>query len=91
MVYYLHMKTSILRYNVIIRKEARDYIAYVPSLGISDFGKTIEEAKRHVRDAIACHVEGLIKTNTEVPIADEEDYYISHAEIPVPATIKFAF
>ena len=85
------MKTTILRYNVIIRKEGRNFIAYVPTLGISDFGKTLEEAKRHVRDAIACHVEGLIKTDTEVPAPDEEEYYISHAEISVPAGIKFAF
>ena len=91
MVYSLHMKTTVLRYNVIIRKENRDFIAYVPSLGISDFGKTLEQAKHNVRDAIACHVEGLMKTDTEVPAPDAEDYYISHAEIPVPATIKFAF
>lgn len=85
------MKMTILRYNVIIRKEGRNYIAYVPTLGISDFGKTIEEAKNHMRDAIVCHVEGLIKTDTEVPTPDEGEYYISHAEIPAPAGIKFAF
>ena len=85
------MKTSILRYNVIIRKENRTFIAYVPSLGISDFGKTLEEAKRHVREAITCHIEGLIKTATEVPPPDAEEYDISYAEFPVPAGIKFAF
>ena len=85
------MKTTVLHYNVIIRKEDNNFIAYVPTLGISDFGKTLEEANRHVREAIACHVEGLIKTNTEVPAPDAQDYYISHADIPVSATVKFAF
>lgn len=85
------MKTTILRYNVIIRKEGRNFIAYVPTLGISDFGNTLDSAKDHVHDAIACHIEGLVKTNTEVPAPDAEDFYISHAEVPITGAIKFAF
>ena len=38
------MQTSILKYNVIITKENKQYIAYVPTLDLSDFGKTIEKA-----------------------------------------------
>ena len=64
------MRTNILRYRIIINKEGGQYVAYVPILGISDFGKTIDEAKKHVEDAIACHIEGLIKTGDDVPAPD---------------------
>lgn len=61
------MKTTVLRYTVLIAKEGNDFIASVPTLGISDFGKSVEEAQKHVRQAIAIHLEGLIKTGSEIP------------------------
>lgn len=84
------MKTTMLRYTVLIKKEGKDFVAYVPTLGISDYGKTIEEAQKHVKDAISCHIEGLLKTNSEVPLPDTEDVILSQTEITVPKAIKFA-
>lgn len=84
------MKTCLLRYNVIIQKEGKDFIAYVPTLGISDFGKTVDEAKKNVEAAITCHVEGLIKTKTEVPNPDIQEFYLSQTAIPAPPNLKFA-
>ena len=66
------MKTTILRYEVIFRKEGKYFVAQVPTLGISDFGESIEDAKRNVQAAIECHIEGLVKTKTEVPLPDSE-------------------
>ncbi len=85
------MKDSILRYNVIIKKEDKYFVAYVPTLGISDFGKTLEAAKKNVKAAIAIHVDGLIKTKSEVPPPDNEDFYVSQAEIKITKTPKFAY
>lgn len=91
LVYYTYMKTTVLRYNVLLKKEGKQFVAYVPTLGISDFGKTLDDAKKHVHDAIACHVEGLVKTKTEVPAPDTQDFYISQTEITAPKGIKLAF
>lgn len=85
------MKTTVLRYNVLIKKEGKAFVAYVPTLGISDFGKTIDEAQKHVKGAIACHIEGLIKTHTEVPAPDNQEFYISQTEISLPKGVKLAF
>lgn len=85
------METAVLRYNVIIKKEGKHFVAYVPTLGISDFGTTIEQAKKHVKGAIECHIEGLIKTDSEVPTPDVTEFYLSQAEITIPKAIKFAF
>lgn len=84
------MKTTILRYQVIIRKEGKQYIADVPTLGISDFGDTLEKAKKNIQGAIECHIEGLIKTGTEVPKPDTSDYYISLTEVIVPRSVRLA-
>ena len=84
------MKTSVLKYNVIIHKQGKNFIADVPTLGISDFGETLEKAKKHIQEAIICHVEGLIKTKTEVPAPDTEDHYISQTKITLPVAIRFA-
>lgn len=85
------MKTTVLSYTVIIRKEGKDFVAYVPTLGISDFGASVDVAKKNVQAAIAYHVEGLLKTDTAVPPPDENDFYLSQATIPAPPGIRFAF
>lgn len=84
------MKTSILKFNVIIKKEGKEYISFVPTLGISDFGKNIEDVKRNTKEAIECHVEGLVKTGNEIPSSDEQDFIISQIETSFPK-LKFAF
>lgn len=85
------MKTTVLKYNVLIKKEGKQYISYVPTLGISDFGKNIEEAKKNTEKAIVLHVEGLIKTDDQVPAPDTQEFFISQSQVTVPSNIKFAF
>lgn len=85
------MKTTVLSYTVIIRKEGKEFVAHVPTLGISDFGASVDAAKKNVQVAIACHIEGLGKTNTAVPLPDANDFYVSQASITAPAGIRFAF
>ena len=84
------MKTTLFRYHVIIQKEGKDYIAHVPTLGISDFGKTVSQAKKNVAKAIACHIEGLVKTKTEVPAPDTSEFYLSQTEVAVSGNFEFA-
>jgi predicted RNase H-like HicB family nuclease len=84
------MKTTVLKYNVIVRKQGKSFIADVPTLGISDFGETLDKTKKNIKAAILCHVEGLIKTKTEVPAPDTENYYISQTEVTLPTAISFS-
>lgn len=84
------MKTTVLKYNVLIKKEGKQFIAYVPTLGISDFGKTLRDAQKHVKSAIECHVEGLVKTGSEVPPPDTQEFFMSQTEVSIPKAIKFA-
>jgi predicted RNase H-like HicB family nuclease len=50
----------------------------VPALpGIVTYGPTIEEAREMARDAITCHIKGLLKDNEEIP----EDPFVRQARI----------
>jgi len=84
------MRTTVLRFHVVIRKEGKNYIADVPTLGISDFGTSLEQAKRNIQKEIECHIEGLVKTDTEVPGPDTNDYYLSMTEVSVPYSVRLA-
>jgi len=41
----------------------------VPALpGLVTYGRTLEEAREMAQDAIACHLQGLLKDDEEIPI-----------------------
>ena len=57
-------------FQIVIEKEAEDdgYAAYSPTLpGCFSNGRTIEEAKRNIREAVQQHVESLRAHNLEIP------------------------
>lgn len=85
------MKSLVLKYSVLIKKDGKFFVSYVPTLGISDFGKTVEEAQKNTKDAIQCHIEGLQKTNSEIPSPDTSGIFLSQTEVSFPAGLKVAF
>lgn len=84
------MKTNVLRYNIVINKEDDVYIVHVPTLGISDFGKTIDLAKNNTAKAIKCHIEGLRKSGEDIPTPDIGEYYVSHMDVSIPSGYRVA-
>lgn len=81
------METTILNYRIIIEREKQKkgyvYIAQVPSLGISDFGKTIDKASSNVKKAIQLYVETLIELKKSIPAPDSDDYFVTSKKIEV--------
>ena len=64
------MKTYTFR--TIIEPDERGYHGFVPLLkGIHTIGKTIEETKKNLNEAIRCHLEGLLKDGI-VPPKDQD-------------------
>ena len=54
------MKTYTFR--MIIEKDEDGYRGFVPILrGVHTWGKTVESAKKNLKEAIQCHLEGLAK------------------------------
>ena len=71
---------------VAIEKEAEDegYAAYSPTLpGCFSNGKTVEEAKRNIRDAIRLHIESLLAHGQPVP-QNEKLVLVEEVIIEVP-------
>ncbi len=55
-------------YRTIIELDEKGYHGFVPLLkGVHTVGKTIEETKKNLDEAIRCHLEGLIKDNIVPP------------------------
>ncbi len=55
-------------YRIIIEPDGKYFHAYVPALsGCHTFGKTIAEAKKHVREAIEVYVDSLMGHGEPIP------------------------
>ena len=57
-----------MRYAVVFEKAARNWAAYVPDLpGCVTTGKTLEETRTLIAEAIQFHIEGLRERGLPVP------------------------
>jgi len=73
-------------FQIVIEKEPEDegYYAYSPTLpGCFSNGKTIEEAKRNIREAIRQHVESMIHHADAIP-EDEKLVHVEELTIGIP-------
>jgi predicted RNase H-like HicB family nuclease len=73
-------------FQIVIEKEAEDegYYAYSPTLpGCFSNGKTIEEARRNMREAVEQHVESLLKHSQKIP-QDDNLVHVEELTVGVP-------
>ena len=72
------------RFLVIIEPGQRNYSAYVPDLpGCIATGKTLEEVKSNMREAINMHIQGMIEDNDPIPTSASVAEYM---DIPSPTS-----
>ena len=65
------MKTYTFR-AIIEPDEKNTYHGFVPSLpGCHTWGESIEETRENLKDAIKCHIQGLLLDNEPIPQIDE--------------------
>jgi antitoxin HicB len=73
-------------FEIVVEKEAEDegYSAYSPTLpGCFSNGKTIEEAKKNIREAVRQHVESLIAHEQSIPQKDKR-IHVEELTLGVP-------
>jgi len=85
------METKILNYKIIIEKEGKTYVAYCPTLGLSDYGKTIDQALNRIKNLIKFHIESLSQLNYSIPAEKETTTLITSVEIPLSSSVKIAY
>lgn len=73
-------------FEIVIEKEAEDegYSAYSPGLpGCFSNGRTVEEAKRNIRDAIEQHLQALLAHGQPIP-QSEKRVHVEELTVGVP-------
>ncbi len=73
-------------FQIVVEKEPEDegYLAYSPTLpGCFSNGKTIEEAKRNIRDAIQLHIASLLAHGQSIP-QNERLVHVEELTVGVP-------
>jgi predicted RNase H-like HicB family nuclease len=65
----MESETMNVKYAVVFEKAKRNWSAYVPDLpGCISTGKTLDDTKRNIREAIEFHIEGLRLVGQPVPL-----------------------
>ncbi len=73
-------------FEIVIEKEPEDegYFAYSPTLpGCSSNGKTIEEAKQNIREAIKQHLASLLAHGQSIP-QNERLVHVEELTVGIP-------
>jgi predicted RNase H-like HicB family nuclease len=69
-----------MRYAMIIEKGERNYSAYLPDLpGCIATGKTVEEVKQRMREAVELHLRGMREDGLPIPEAISLAEYVEAA------------
>jgi len=81
------MEKRVLNYRVIIEPEKVGkktvYNAYCPTLGVTDYGDSIEDVLKSIQDGIELAIECLRDEKKEIPQDDIEKQFITAVSIPV--------
>lgn len=90
------MQAEVLNYRVIIEPETypdgnRVYNAYCPTLGVTDYGDTVEEVLESIKDGILLAIESFIKEDKEIPTDNLEEQIVTSAKVRLPPKVKANF
>lgn len=82
------VQKRILNYRVIIEKEYYDdgtpvYTASCPTLGVFDYGGSIEGALESIKDGIGGTIEFLTEQGREIPVDFPAESIVTFAEVEV--------
>lgn len=82
------MQTQILNYRIIIEPEKQGrktvYNAYCPTLGVADYGDSVTEALKSIKEGMELMVECMVEDGREVPVDQVEGHLLVTAQIKAP-------
>lgn len=86
------METKVLNYRIIVEPEKMGrktvYNAYCPTLGVADYGDSVEQVLKSIKDGIELAIECLIAEGKEIPIDEVGKQLITEVEVQVPSGVK---
>lgn len=76
---------TVISYRILVEKERQGkkevYVAYAPSLGVSDFGSTVEKAVANIEKAIKLYIDTSSELNQPIPEPDINDYFVTTGKV----------
>lgn len=73
------------RYTIVIEPDEGGFHAFVPTLpGCHSYGKTLDEARLNIKEAISLHLDCLREDGESIPL-EHEPLFITSLSIPVVA------
>lgn len=89
------MQKQVLNYRIIIEPEKMGkrvvYNAYCPTLGVADYGDSIDEVLKSIKDGIKLAIEYLKDEGEEIPVDNTKGQTITTTEVEIPEGAKVAF
>ncbi|MFH2062387.1 MAG: hypothetical protein ABIJ43_05370 [Candidatus Beckwithbacteria bacterium] len=85
----------ILSYRVIIEpekvKQKTIYNVYCPTLGLVDYGNSLQGALRRMKKLMKFHLECLIDESKTVPALDKDESFVGMTSVNISGRSSFAF
>lgn len=86
------MQKQILNYRIIIEPEKMGrkivYNAYCPTLGIADYGDSIDEVLKSIKDGIELAIECMKDEGKEIPMDNTEEQVVVTTKVNAPYDAK---
>ncbi|OGH34781.1 MAG: hypothetical protein A2958_00560 [Candidatus Levybacteria bacterium RIFCSPLOWO2_01_FULL_38_13] len=83
------MQTQVLNYRIIIEPEKTGkktvYNAFCPTLGVADYGDTIDEVLKSIKKGIELAIECLAEERKEIPVDNVKEQVVTTAQVKAPA------
>lgn len=81
------MQKRVLNYRIIIEPEKMGkktvYNAYCPTLGLADYGDSIDEALKNIQALIKFHIKSLLEDGLEVPTENTTEEVITATTVSI--------
>lgn len=82
------MQAKILSYRVIIEPEDMGkktvYNAYCPTLGVADYGNSIDEVLKSIKDGIELALDCMAEEGKEIPVDNPETQTVTTTQVKMP-------
>lgn len=81
------MQKQVLNYRIIIEPEKMGrkvaYNAYCDTLGLADYGYSVEEAIKNIKSLMKFHIKCLLEDGVEVPTENTEEELIMSTRVSI--------